>query len=105
MILPLVALLAILPQAAQDADVFIGTLERDGDVLQLRRCDLAEHRYVLVEAAGGHALADVRKARLPAYGEVIGHVVEHGDTLILQVARVEKLTPGKSCHLADLLSG
>lgn len=103
MILPLVALLAILPQAGQDADLFIGTLERDGEAIVLRRCDLAENRYTLVDAAGGHALDAIRTAKLPAYGEVIAHVVERGDTLILQVEQIEKLTPGKSCHLADAL--
>jgi len=103
MILPLIALLAAVPQDAPNNDLFIGTVERDRGALVLRRCDLAENRYTLVDAKGAHALAGIRMARLPAYGEVIGHVVEQGDQLILQVARIEKLTPGKSCHLADAL--
>ena len=103
MILPLIALLLAAPQAAPSTYLFIGTLEREGDGIVLRRCDLAENRYMLVDAAGAHVMARLRKAKLPAYGEVIAHVVEQGDRVILQVERVEKLTPGKSCHLTDLL--
>ncbi len=95
---------AVLPQDAEDiADVFIGTLERDGNDVILRRCDLVENRYVLVDAAGRHAVGAVRKAKLPAYGEVIAHYAEGEGSSILRVERVEKLTPGKNCHLLDAL--
>ncbi|WP_294331828.1 hypothetical protein [uncultured Sphingomonas sp.] len=103
MILPLIALLAATPQAEPSTDIFIGTIERDGDAIVLRRCDLAENRYTLVDAGGVQAMAKLRKAKLPAYGEVVAHAVEQGDGVILQVERVDKLTPGKSCHLADVL--
>ena len=90
----------------EGADVFIGTVELDGTALVLRRCDLAENRDALVEAPGGHVLDTLRKARLPAYGEVIGRYVEGKDGgSILQVDRVEGLTPGKNCHLSDALGG
>jgi len=53
-----------------------------------------------------HTLDTLRKARLPAYGEVIGRYVEGKDGgSILQVDRVEGLTPGKNCHLSDALGG
>ncbi|WP_084581444.1 hypothetical protein [Sphingomonas azotifigens] len=102
----LIALAAAAMPAQEGADVFIGTVEREGGALVLRRCDLAENRYALVEAPGGHVLDALRKARLPAYGEVIGRYVEGKDGgSILQVARVEALTPGKNCHLSDVLGG
>lgn len=101
--LALMALLAGAPQGEKSIDLFIGTLERSGDAIVLRRCDLAENRYTLVDAAGAHAMDRIRKARLPAYGEVIAHVVARDDDLLLQVKSVENLTPGKSCHLADAL--
>lgn len=100
----LVALAAAAMPVQEGADVFIGTLELDGTALILRRCDLVENRYTLVDAPGGHVLDTLRKARLPAYGEVIGRYVEGKDGgSILQVERVEELTPGKNCHLADAL--
>ncbi|OAN57653.1 hypothetical protein A7X12_07080 [Sphingomonas sp. TDK1] len=90
----------------EEADVFIGTLERDGNALILRRCDLVENRYTLVDAPGAHVVDKLRKAKLPAYGEVIARYVEGEDGgSILRVERVETLTPGKSCHLADALTG
>ncbi len=64
-----------MPASAQTepagADIYIGTLERDGHAIVLRRCDLVENRYLLEDAPGGKALASVRKATLPAYGEVL----------------------------------
>lgn len=102
----LIALAAAATPVQEGADVFIGTIELDGTALVLRRCDLAEHRYALVDAPGGHVLDALRKARLPAYGEVIGRYVEGKDGgSILQVDRVEALTPGKNCHLSDALGG
>jgi len=102
----LLALAAAATPVQEGADVFIGTVELDGTALILRRCDLAENRYALVEAPGGHVLDALRKARLPAYGEVIGRYVEGKDGgSILQVDRVEGVTPGKNCHLADALGG
>lgn len=99
----LIALAAHALPIQAGADVFIGTLERDGKAILLRRCDLAENRYALVDAPGAHALDKLRKARLPAYGEVIARYVEREGRSILQVERIEALTPGKSCHLADML--
>jgi hypothetical protein len=102
----LIALVAHAMPMQEGADVFIGTLERDGNALILRRCDLVENRYALVDAPGGHAMDTLRKARLPAYGEVIGRYVEGKDGgSILQVQSIENLTPGKNCHLADALGG
>lgn len=102
----LLALAAAATPVQEGADVFIGTLELDGAALILRRCDLAENRYALVEAPGGHVLDALRKAKLPAYGEVIGRYAEGKDGgSILQVERVEGLTPGKNCHLSDALGG
>ena len=100
----LIALAAHAMPAQALADVFIGTLERDGDAIILRRCDLVENRYALVDAPGAHALDKLRKAKLPAYGEVIAHYAEDaaGHSL-LQVERIEKFTPGKNCHLAEML--
>lgn len=100
----LVALAAAAMPVQEGADMFIGTLELDGTTLILRRCDLVENRYTLVDAPGGHVLDTLRQAKLPAYGEVIGRYVEGKDGgSILQVERVEELTPGKNCHLADAL--
>lgn len=84
---------------ASRADVFIGTLEREGDAIILRRCDLVENRYALVDAPGVNALAAIRKATLPAYGEVIARYDERDGRSILLVETVENLTPGKNCHL------
>ncbi|WP_066723162.1 hypothetical protein [Sphingomonas pituitosa] len=98
--------LAVATPLQEGADVFIGTLERSGNAIVLRRCDLVENRYALVDAPGGHAMDTLRKARLPAYGEVIGRYVEGPDGgSILQVESVENLKPGKNCHLADALGG
>ncbi|MGN8001038.1 hypothetical protein [Sphingomonas sp. 22176] len=102
----LIAFAAAATPVQEGADVFIGTVELDGTTLILRRCDLAENRYALVDAPGGHVLDTLRKAKLPAYGEVIGRYVEGKDGgSILQVERVENLTPGKNCHLSDALGG
>ncbi|GAA0743370.1 hypothetical protein CA233_09655 [Sphingomonas sp. ABOLD] len=102
----LIALAGAAMPVQDGTDVFIGTVELDGTALILRRCDLAENRYALAEAPGGHVLDTLRKAGLPAYGEVIGRYVEGKDGgSILQVEHVEALTPGKTCHLSDALGG
>ncbi|WP_010545818.1 hypothetical protein [Sphingomonas elodea] len=60
----------------------------------------------LIAAPGASAMDMVRKTRLPAYGKVIGRYMEGKDGgSILQVDRVEKLMPGRNCHLADALGG
>lgn len=102
------ALIALaMPASAQtelaSADIYIGTLERDGHAIVLRRCDLVENGYLLEDAPGGKALASVRKATLPAYGEVLAHYAERDGQSILLVESVERLTPGKDCHLGRAL--
>lgn len=102
----LIALAAAALPVQEGADVFIGTVELDGNALILRRCDLVENRYALVDAPGGHTMDKLRKTRLPAYGEVIARYVEGADGgSILQVHSIENLTPGKNCHLSDALGG
>lgn len=85
------------------ADLFIGTLERKRSSIVLRRCDLVENRYTLIEAPGSHAMNKIRKAKLPAYGEVIAHYAEADGQPVLQVESVENLKQGKNCHLLDAL--
>ncbi|MGX0584899.1 hypothetical protein ACUXPF_001472 [Sphingomonas sanguinis] len=102
------ALIALaMPAAAQTepagADIYIGTLERDGHAIVLRRCDLVENRYLLEDAPGGQALAAMRKVSLPAYGEVVARYVERDGQSILLVESIERLTPGKDCHLGRAL--
>lgn len=81
-------------------DIFIGTLGREGSDIVLTRCDLSEHRYVLVDAPGAAAVADAARTALPAYGEVVGSYRERDGRAILQVDRIDQLTPGRNCHLA-----
>lgn len=100
--LPLLALPALAAQTT--ADLFIGTLEKDGDTIVLHRCDLAENRYVLVDAPGARAMAVVRGTTLPAYGEVIASYVERDGRSILSVERIDNLKPGKNCHLLDAVN-
>jgi hypothetical protein len=95
---------ALPAQSTEDiADIFIGTPERDGNNVVLQRCDLVNNRYVLVDAPGAHAVEPVRKAKVPAYGEVIAQYAEMGGRSVLRVERVKKLTSGQSCHLLDAL--
>lgn len=90
--------------APTTADLFIGTLEKDGNAIVLRRCDLAETRYVLVDAPGARAMSIVRGVTLPAYGEVIASYAELDGRSILSVERIDNLTPGKNCHLLDAIN-
>lgn len=81
-------------------DIFIGTLGREGSDIVLTRCDVSEHRYVLVDAPGAAPVADAARTALPAYGEVVGSYSERDGRAMLQVDRIDQLTPGKNCHLA-----
>lgn len=84
-------------------DIYIGTLEREDGIIVLHRCDLVENRYLLADAPGSHALAAVRSATLPAYGEVVARYAERDGRSVLLVESVERLTPGKDCHLGRAL--
>ncbi|MBO9707806.1 MAG: hypothetical protein J7521_06315 [Caulobacter sp.] len=109
---PTLAFAFLTPAIAAAQDIYTGTLAVEQDRLVLTRCDLVENRYVLRDAPGETAVADLR-ARLPrlakpVYGEVIGSYVDapaDGDGQeqnLLDVTAIEGVEGGRSCHLGDL---
>lgn len=104
---PWLAIIAIAAPTASAMDLYIGTLFVRDDAVVLERCDLAQTRYVLRDAAGADAVAALRAMPPPAsgfwYGEVIGDYFETADGQGLEVSAIDALTPGRSCHLIDAL--
>jgi hypothetical protein len=92
---------------ANAQDIYIGTLiVQDGQAV-LKRCDIAENRYILGDAPDSktNAIAKFLKSGATAYGEVIGSYNDDDGVGRLAVYAIDNLTPGKSCHLADALAG
>ena len=91
---------------ASAQDVYIGTLEKDGDALILSRCDLGDTRYELRDDAEDDApVADWLKRDIvkPTQVSVYGSVEEQDDTYILTVMAIDEVKPGVNCHLSDAL--
>ena len=102
-----IAMLSATPAVGQD--LYIGTVEIQGDQVVLNRCDLAQNRYVLRDrqAERDKPVAKLREQlktlKAPIYVEVFGQYAEQGEDNALDVIGLENIKPGKSCHLTDAL--
>lgn len=101
-----VVTIAALHSGAVARDLYIGTLSVEAGKAVLKRCDIAENRYVLRDAPDSetNAVAKLLKSDLPVYGQVIGSYDEDDGIGRLAVHAIENVTPGKSCHLGDALA-
>lgn len=104
----LVALAALVSCAAASAqDIYIGTLELEKSTLVLRRCDITEQRYELVDPPGAkdgvvlRQRKSLKSGKPPVYAEVIGVYDEAAGRSRLVVRSFANVTHGKSCHLID----
>ncbi len=99
--------IAVPHSGAVARDLYIGTLSVEAGKAILKRCDIAENRYVLRDAPDNetNAVAKLLKSGLSAYGEVIGTYDEDNGVSRLAVHAIDNITPGKSCHLGDALAG
>ena len=96
----------LLAGSASAQDLYIGTLEKDGDALVLSRCDLGDTRYILRDDTEDDApVADWFKRDIvrPAQVSVFGSVEEEGDTYVLAALAIDDVKPGTTCHLDDAL--
>lgn len=85
-------------------DLFIGMVLTDGQDLVLERCNLGRTRYRLLSAAGaGDPLAELRGKTGKIQAQVIASYRADGDAHILDVAALENVRVGKTCHLLDAI--
>lgn len=85
-------------------DLFIGMVLTDGQDLVLERCNLGRTRYRLLPAAGaGDPLAELRGKTGKIQAQVIASYRADGDAHILDVAALENVRVGKTCHLLDAI--
>ena len=102
-------LLGLLTLPAIANDLFIGTVQQQGALLIMTRCDLVKNRYLLLDPPGSTESATRMLRQRPAgegplYIEIFAKYTEHNQQNALLVESVRKLQPGKSCHLDDLLN-
>ena len=101
----------LLPAAvrAQEADaapldIFIGMVIADGENLVLERCNIVRTRYRLLPAAGaGDPLAELRGKTGKVQAHVIASYRADGEAHILDVAAIDNVRLGKTCHLLDAI--
>jgi len=100
----LVVGLTILTVQAHAQDLFTGMVVTDEQGLLLERCHAGSAHYRLVAAPdAGDPLARLRGQNVLIQVEVIARYRGEGDAHVLEVMSVERITVGKSCHLADAL--
>ena len=95
------------------ADIFYGTLENKGDKLILKRCDLAQNEYVLLNSptTKTQMLDNLKKIKFknPTSIMIVGHYTEiaagNGVTepmvSALEIIDYDEIQEGSSCHLMD----
>ncbi len=89
---------------AAPLDIFIGMVVADGDNLVLERCNLVRTRYRLLPAAGaGDPLAELRGKTGRIQAQVIASYRAEGKAHILDVAAIDNVRLGKTCHLLDAI--
>ena len=107
-------------QAAQEdhnsVDIFYGTIEKKGDKLILKRCDIGSHEYILLNSPVSKApmLDKLQKYKFknPTSIMIVGHYTEinAGDEMsspsvsALEVFDYDEIQEGSSCHLVDAVS-
>lgn len=90
--------------ATTPLDIFIGMVIADGENLVLERCNLVRTRYRLLPAAGaGDPLAELRGKTGKIQAQVIASYRADGDAHILDVAAIDNVRLGKTCHLLDAI--
>lgn len=90
--------------ATAPLDIFIGMVVADGENLVLERCNLVRTRYRLLPAAGaGDPLAELRGKTGKIQAQVIASYRADGDAHILDVAAIDNVRLGKTCHLLDAI--
>ena len=98
----LVVSLTILTLQAHAQDLFTGMVVTDEQGLLLERCHAGGAHYRLVAAPDADdPLARLRGQKGLIQIEVIARYRSDGDAHVLEVLSVERITVGKSCHLAD----
>ena len=89
---------------AAPLDIFIGMVIADGENLVLERCNLSRTRYRLLPAAGaGDPLAELRGKTGKIEAQVIASYRADGEAHILDVAAIDNVRLGKTCHLLDAI--
>lgn len=89
-------------------DLWTGTIESQQNTLYLKRCDLAQTEYKLVERTPSEALLsklDVKNLEKGQY-LVVTLVAEYrseNEQDILAIDSIEQANIGESCHLDDML--
>ena len=92
----------VLPVSAHAQDVFTGMVLTDAQGLILERCHVGSTHYRLVAAPdAGDPLARLRGQKGRIQAEVIARYRADGVAHVLEVMSVERITVGKSCHLAE----
>lgn len=90
--------------ATTPLDIFIGMVIADGENLVLERCNLARTRYLLMPAAGaGDPMAELRGKTGKIQAQVIASYRADRDAHILDVAAIDNVRLGKTCHLLDAI--
>lgn len=98
------------------ADIFYGTLEKKGDKLILKRCDIGSHEYILLNSPITKApmLDNLKRIKFPKPTSImiVGHYTEiatgdkNSDTpqSALEVIDYDEIREGVSCHLMDAIN-
>lgn len=95
-----------LPVQAQAQDFFTGMIIANGPGLVLERCHVGKTRYRLTaapDAESGDPLAQLRGKDGLLQAQLIARYRTEGDGHGLEVLSVERIVPGKTCHLVDAI--
>lgn len=85
-------------------DIFVGMVAADGEGLVLERCNLARTRYQLRPAEGaGDPLGELRGKGGQVQAQVIARYRAEGEAHVLDVAAVDGVQLGKTCHVLDAI--
>lgn len=103
------AVATLLSHGAYAQDIFIGTLSTDGKHAILKRCDLGQTEYLLMDrnteqsAPLAKFMNDHGNEDGFWYAEVFGIYEAKDERHGLRVIDIQNLQIGKSCHLLDAL--
>jgi hypothetical protein len=94
----------LMPMHVNAQDIFTGMIVTDGTELVLERCHVGKTRYRLSaapDADGGDPLAQLRGNDGLLQAEIIARYRAEGEAHGLEVLSVERIMPGKTCHLIE----
>ncbi len=102
----LVGLALSLP-TAYARDIYIGTISIQDDRLVLKRCDVVQNTYELIDIAEGGPVSRFLAVHASDsgrwYAEVIGDYEDRSGQKTLRVLALENVKAEKGCHLLDAL--